>query len=71
MKDFANGVGYFTRGTVEINFPEDDICCHWCPLMGIESKTDRPYCKRTGEYLIVPKLGIGDRCPITFDNKKE
>jgi hypothetical protein len=71
MKQFSKGVSYYTKASVEIGFPEDDVCCHWCPLMGVESKTDRPYCKRTGEYLIVPKLDIGARCPIKFNNKEE
>ena len=39
MKDFPKGVSYYTRGTVDINFPEDDICCYRCPLMGVEIKS--------------------------------
>lgn len=55
MKDFSRGVGYYTKGKVEIGFPEDDICCNWCPMMRIELKTERAYCGRTGEYLVAPK----------------
>lgn len=68
MKDFSNGVKYYTGGMCQINFPEDDICCHWCPMMGVESKTDRTYCRRTGEYLVAPKFTIGNQCPIIFDS---
>lgn len=44
MKDFSRGVSYYTGGMVHIAFPEDDICCRWCPLMGMELKIDRAYC---------------------------
>lgn len=66
MKDFKDGVSYYTKSTVDIFFPEDDVCCHWCPMLGIESKSDRAYCRRTGEYLTAPKFGIGLRCPLKF-----
>ena len=69
MKEFYNGVGYYTKATVEIGFPEDDICCYWCPLMGSEYKPNREYCKKTGEYLLAPKHTIGENCPLNF--KKE
>lgn len=66
MKNFDNGVSYYTHGKVDISFPEDDVCCYWCHLMGIELKTDRAYCKRTGEYLLAPRHTIGYDCPINF-----
>lgn len=69
MKEFYNGVGYYTKATVEVGFPEDDICCYWCPLMGSEYKPNREYCKKTGEYLLAPKHTIGVNCPLNF--KKE
>lgn len=69
MKEFYNGVGYYTKAVVEIGFPEDDICCHWCPLMGSEYRNGREYCKKTGEYLLAPKHTIGVNCPLNF--KKE
>lgn len=66
MKDFSRGVSYYTKATVEIGFPEDDICCTWCPMMGVEIKSDRAYCRRTGEYLVAPKYVIGLNCPLKF-----
>lgn len=71
MKDFSRGVSYYTSGTVEIGFPEDDICCRWCPLMGMELKIDRAYCKRTGEYLVSPNFEVGMNCPIVFQNQEQ
>jgi hypothetical protein len=67
MKNFDGGVGYYTRGKVEISFPEDDVCCYRCPLMGVELKSDREYCRRTGEYLPAPRHIIGFNCPIKFE----
>lgn len=67
MKDFSRGVKYYTKATVEIGFPEDDLCCWYCPLMGSEYKPDRQYCKRTGEYLTAPKYTIGFDCPLKFE----
>ena len=66
MKNFDKGVSYYTRGTVEISFPEDDVCCCRCPLMGIEMASSREYCRRTGEYLPSPRHLIGFDCPIKF-----
>lgn len=69
MKEFRNGVSYYTKSTVEICFPEDDICCYRCPLMGTEYKPDREYCKRTGEYLPAPRHTVGYECPLIFDEE--
>lgn len=71
MKDFSRGVSYYTPGTVEISFPEDDICCKWCPLMSVEIKTDRHYCRKTGEYLVSPNFFVGTQCPIEFRKDEE
>ena len=69
MKNFDKGVSYYTRGTVEISFPEDDVCCCRCPLMGIEMASSREYCRRTGEYLPSPRHLIGFDCPINFEEE--
>lgn len=66
MKQFPNGISYYTKGTVEIGFPEDDVCCHWCPFMVYDYKLDRERCSRSGEILIAPKSYIGFMCPINF-----
>lgn len=71
MKDFSRGVSYYTKATVEISFPEDDLCCYRCPLMGTEYKPDREYCKRTGEYLPAPKHVVGFECPLVFHTDEE
>lgn len=70
MKDFSRGVSWYTKGTVEIGFPEDDVCCHWCPLMGMDAKMDRSWCRKTGELLVAPKHFVGVYCPVMFDEKE-
>jgi hypothetical protein len=71
MKSFAKGVSYYTHCTVDIHFPEDDICCMWCPLMGNESGSHREYCRKTGEYLPAPRDLRGERCPLVFSVDEE
>ena len=71
MKDFINGVSYYTKAMVGISFPEDDVCCYRCPLMGTEYKPDREYCKRTGEYLPSPRHTIGFNCPLKFIEEEQ
>ena len=70
MKKFDKGVAYYTRSTVDISFPEDDVCCYRCPLMGLESQSSREYCRRTGEYLPAPRDIIGFNCPLIFEIKE-
>lgn len=70
MKSFSRGVSYYTHSTVVISFPEDDVCCMRCPLMGIEMASSREYCRRTGEYLPAPRDIIGFNCPLNFDNEE-
>lgn len=71
MKNFSKGVTYYTGATVSLVFPEDDLCCYRCPLMGIELKVDREYCKMTGEYLVAPRELVGNRCPLVFHTEEE
>ena len=65
MKQFNNGVSYYTKATIEIGFPEDDVCCHWCQLMTRDPNL-RDVCSKTGEILLAPKHTIGVNCPLNF-----
>ena len=69
MKEFRNGVSYYTKATVEVGFPEDDVCCHWCPLMTRDPNL-RDVCGKTGEILYAPKHTIGMNCPLKFEIKE-
>lgn len=68
MKEFRNGVRYFTKATVEIGFPEDDCVCHWCPLMTRDPNL-RDVCSKTGEILLSSKHSIGFNCPLKFNKE--
>lgn len=69
MKDFRTGVSYYTKATVEVGFPEDDIVCAWCPLMTRDPNL-RDVCSKTGEILLAPKHTIGCNCPLNFEIKE-
>lgn len=62
MKVFKSGVGYYTKATVEIFFPEDRVCCAFCPLLETYA---RKQCRRTGEYIADDRY-IGFSCPMVF-----
>lgn len=69
MKEFRNGVSYYTKATVEIGFPEDDVCCHWCPLMTRDPNL-RDVCGKTGEILLASKHTVGFNCPLKFSKEE-
>lgn len=71
MKSFPKGVSYYTFATVEVGFPENDRCCAWCPMLGVELKSDRHYCRKTGEYLTAPRDVIGFYCPLKFKEEEQ
>ena len=71
MRHFDNGVRYYTKATAEIGFPEDDICCYRCPLMGKTLGVDREICNRTGEILPSPRQMIGYECPLKFKENND
>jgi hypothetical protein len=69
MKDFRGGVSYYTMATVDVGFPEDKVCCAFCPMLETYA---RKQCRRTGEYIADDRY-IGYYCPLKFDieeNKK-
>ena len=66
MRSFSNGVSYYTKATVEIGFPENDVVCHWCPFLSSDYKLDRQRCNKTGEILTAPQHQIGYYCPLEF-----
>ena len=71
MKEFSRGVSYYTKGTVEVSFPEDDVCCFRCPLMYTEYSSKRERCGRSGEILPAPRDSIGYFCPLKFTEEEE
>ena len=51
---------HYGTATVEIYFPNGDVCCQYCPLLETYA---RKQCRRTGEY-IADDRGRGYWCPL-------
>ena len=73
MKKFESGVKWYTTGqaVVDIYFPEDDICCKWCPFCRSESDLGRFWCRLNNKMIYNPFTGIGDNCPIDFESEEK
>ena len=69
MKEFSNGVRYYTFATLKVGFPEGVKACRFCPMMDTERGTNRPVCRRTHEYLVDPETDIGSECRLEFDKE--
>jgi hypothetical protein len=67
-------VTFYTTGKAEVtvHFPEDKVCCQYCPLyLRYEENFKRYSCRLTGEWIIDPFHEIGTGCPLTFDEVKK
>ena len=67
MSRFESGVKYYTTAPVKIHFPENRVCCAFCPLMETYA---RKQCRRTGEY-IADERTIGYYCPLEFEMEED
>lgn len=67
MKPKSDGVRRYVRTRIDINFPEGEYKCRYCPLLETYS---RNMCRRTGEY-IVDINGIGWDCPLKILEEEE
>lgn len=63
------GVSYYTSGTavLRVHFPEDKICCYWCPFRDFDYGTKQYQCKLTNELLVYPMTNVGSDCPVVLD----
>lgn len=69
MKNFDKGVSFFTTAAaqVKVHFPEGDVCCGWCPYCRPEKETKRHWCNLTHSILYNPFGGVGELCPLDFE----
>lgn len=70
MSRFEQGVRWYTRGVIEISisFPEDAVCCRYCPHMRADANGTRYKCGLTGEILMrIDKLG--NCCPVIIEEE--
>lgn len=63
-----SSVLWYTQATAKIYFPEDHVCCDFCPFMETYA---RKQCRMTGEYLANTRDTIGYMCPLKFKPRKE
>lgn len=63
-----NGVAFYATATVQIHFPEGNVCCDLCPLMETYA---RKQCRRTGEYLLDTRATVGYECPLMFQGQED
>lgn len=67
MKGFDRGVRFYTKTLVEIGFPENLVCCDYCPLLETYA---RKQCRKTGEY-IADSRTVGYYCPLSVKEENE
>ena len=62
-----NSCLWYTEAQAKIFFPENKVCCEFCPIMETYA---RKQCRLTGEYLADTRT-IGYMCPLKFIEKQE
>ncbi len=63
---FEKGVRYYTTGTLAVHFPEDKVCCGYCPL-AYRLDRDTSKCPFTGQLNFTPALSVQEGCPLKFE----
>lgn len=62
-KQFEGGVKWYTHGYAQINFPENAVCCRFCPCLRSDAGGAQHRCPLSGAILYnIDELS--DRCPI-------
>ena len=63
----GEGVTSYTKATVDLFFPDDRVCCEFCPLLETYA---RKQCRRTAEYIVDTRYK-GYWCPLNIEETKE
>jgi len=53
----------YTEAIVSIYFEEGHKACAYCPMLETYSRNQ---CRRTGEYILDTRYGVGQFCPLHF-----
>ncbi len=64
---YENGVTHYIKTKATIWFPENKICCKYCPLYETYA---RGQCRRTGEYIVEDRT-IGYMCPLEIEGGED
>ena len=69
MAQSKGEVLHYIGATIDIYFPENNVCCDLCPILETYA---RKQCRRTGEYIYDSRI-TGYYCPLKFitDEKGE
>ena len=71
-KMFDKGVAYYTYVdlSIQFGFPEDQVCCRWCPFIRHYDSLDRDKCAIT-EDILYSRETRGRNCPLVILNQVE
>ena len=63
----GDGVTWYTIGTatVPVAFPEDRVCCRYCPYMRSDAGGVRQKCGLTGDVIYRLDM-LGYHCPVVI-----
>lgn len=68
VRSREGGVTGYTSATVELFFPEGEVCCEYCPLLETYA---RKQCRKTAEYIVDTRYR-GYWCPLVIqEDRKE
>lgn len=70
MGRFDKGVSYYTRMWIPVGFPEDAVCCRYCPVMRAIDSGSRYMCMATGQILYNVDTKPED-CPAEMEDNNE
>ncbi len=65
---FDKGVLYYTKGHIEVYFPENEIKCRYCSFLRHIEGSDQLRCNYNNA-VIYSKEHIGVNCPIKFEGE--
>lgn len=60
-----SGTIEYIEASVSIFFEPDHVACQYCPLLETYARNQ---CRKTGEYIIDPRVTVGRDCPLIFDD---
>ena len=66
----GDGVTWYTYGyaTVTVPFPEDKVCCRYCPYMRADAGGARHKCGLTGDVILRLDM-CGAHCPVVYSKE--
>jgi hypothetical protein len=64
----TNGTTEYIHARVDLYFEPEHIACNYCPLLETYARNQ---CRRTGEYILDAKYGVGRWCPLKFETNEQ